>query len=257
MQVEVYERGRAAWPGVKVARDAFVAHLQTLSASDEHAEDLFLAFACAAGDPPAIALLEQHHVRKVPQYVARIDGAAAVADETKQLVRDYLLVASDGARPHIADYAGRGPLGAWVRIISRRIVLQMQRKRGRATDSDSEAAARLAASDPSPEVALVRARHGRELAAALRAAIRGLPERERGLIKLSVIDGLTIDELCGIYVVHRATVARWIARLKQQIFDAAVARLRDELRLDTEGVESLCRAVRSQLDFSLGGLLEP
>ena len=64
--------------------------------------------------------------------------------------------------------------------------------------------------------------------------------------------------LCGAFNtnVHRATVARWIVRLKQQIFDEAVRVLRARLSLDTAEVESLCRAVQSQLDFSLGGLLE-
>jgi len=255
--MQAYERGLTAWPGVKVSHEAFAAHLRTLGASEEHAEDLFLAFGCATGDRRAIAFFEQHHIGEIPRYVARIDSSPAVVDEAKQLLRDYLLVAKDGARPHIADYTGRGPLGAWVRIISSRFVLQMKRKVARATDSDSEAAARLAASEPSPEVALIRARHGAELAAVLDAVIKALPERDRGLLKLSVIDGLTIDELCGIYDVHRATVARWIVRLREQIFESAVARLREELLLDTEGVESLCRAVRSQLDFSLGGLLEP
>jgi RNA polymerase sigma-70 factor (ECF subfamily) len=103
----------------------------------------------------------------------------------------------------------------------------------------------------------MRKLHGAELAGALKEAIAGLPEGDRVLIKMSVIDELTIDELCGLYDVHRATVARWIVRLKQQIFDEAVRILRARLALDTAEVESLCRAVQSQLDFSLGGLLEP
>jgi RNA polymerase sigma-70 factor (ECF subfamily) len=254
--MQPYERGQAAWPAVKLSREAFAAHLQRLGASGEHAEDLFLALGCALGDRTAIALFEERYVREVPRYVGRVDSSPLVVDDAKQLVRDYLLVGSDGAPPHIADYTGRGPLGAWVRVIASRFVLQMKRKDARAIDSDADAAARLAALEPSPEVALVRARHGRELGAALRAAIAALPEKERGLIKLSVVHGLTIDELCGLYGVHRATVARWIARLKEEIFDSAVAQLRRRLRLDTAGVESLCRAVRSQLDFSLGGLLD-
>jgi RNA polymerase sigma-70 factor (ECF subfamily) len=252
-----YERGKAAWPAVKVSRDAFEAHLEKLGSGDEQAEDLFLALGCALGDRAAIALFEQQYVREVPRYIARIDSSPLVADETKQLVRDYLLVGRDGAPPRIADYAGRGPLGAWVRVVASRCVLQMKRKEARVVDSDADAAARLAALEPSPDVALIRARYGRELAAALRDAIATLSERERALIKLSVVDGLTIDDLCGLYNVHRATVARWIVRLKEQIFESAVGLLRQRLRLDTEGVESLCRAVRSQLDLSLSGLLEP
>jgi RNA polymerase sigma-70 factor (ECF subfamily) len=252
-----YERGRAAWPSLRVDREAFAAHLARLAAADDNAEDLYLAYGCAVGDAAALAIFEARFIAEVPRLVARLDSSPTVADETRQVVREYLLVADVGARPRIAEYSGRGPLIAWLRVIANRVVLQMKRKGKRLISSDGEAADRLAAAEPNPEVALMRKLHGAELASALRAAIAALPDRDRALIKLSVIDELGIDALCGLYAVHRATVARWIARIKQQIFDEAVRILRTELALDTAEVESLCRAVQSQLDFSFGGLIEP
>jgi RNA polymerase sigma-70 factor (ECF subfamily) len=254
--MEAYERGRAAWPTVQLEREVFAEHLRRLEAGDEHAEDLYLACACARGDGAALALFEQRFVAEVPRQIAHIDSSPAVADETRQLLREYLLVAAGGERPRIADYAGRGPLSAWLRVAATRVVLQMKRKGKRVVASDDEVAERLAAAEPDAEVALLRKRYAGELALALKAAIGGLPERDRALLKMSVIDGLGIDELCRLYDVHRATVARWVVRLKQQIFDEAVARLRSRLALDTGDVESLCRVVASQLDFSLGGLVE-
>lgn len=252
-----YERGQATWPTVALERAAFTEHVARLGAGDEHAEDLYLACACAAGDAAAIAIFDAHIVAAVPRWIARIDASPAVADEACQRVRDYLLVGKDGARPHIADYAGRGPLAGWVRVVASRTVLEIKRRAQRdPVDSDANAAERLASCEPNPEVALIRRRHGRELADALREAIAALSERERGLIKLAVIDELTIDELAALYGVHRATVARWVARLKEETLDAAVAILRRRLALDTAAVESLCRAVRSQLDLSLGGLID-
>jgi RNA polymerase sigma-70 factor (ECF subfamily) len=249
-----WERGRVAWPTVHVAEARFAEHCARLQASDEHAEDLYLACACSDGDAVALAEFEARLVSAVPRFVGRIDATPALADDVKQSVRQYLLVPAPGARPPIAEYSGRGPLAGWVRVVAVRFALQIKRKRTMVS-SDVTAAERLAAVEPNPEVALMRARHGADLAAALGQAITGLPDRDRGLIKLSVIDELTIDELCGLYNVHRATVARWIVRLKQQIFEDAMAILRGRLALDTAEVESLCRAVQSQLDFSLGGLL--
>lgn len=254
--MSAYERARAAWPTLTVSPEAFAAHLARGGAGDKHASDLFVACACAAGDPTAIVLFDQHYIAPVPRWVAHIEGAVEIVDEVKQRVRDYLFVAKKGASPHIADYCGSGPLAGWVRIIALRCVLQMKRSQKRNGDSDANTAARLAACEPSAEVALIRTRHGAELAEALRTAIAGLPDKERGLLKLAVIDELTIDELAMLYAIHRATAARWVSRLKQQIFDAAVTLLRKRLDLDTAGVESLCRAVRSQLDFSLGSLLD-
>lgn len=250
-----YERGRAAWPTLALSREAFEAHVATCTGSEAHAADLYLACACARGDAAAIALFEQQFVSQIPRYVARVDASAAVADEAKQFTRSYLLVGEAGGAPRIADYAGRGPLAAWVRVIASRFVLQMKRKDRRSHDSDGVAAARLAAAEPNPEVALLRARYGGELATALRAAVAGLSDKQRALLKLAVIDELGITELGELYGVHRATVARWISQIKQQTLAAAIAALRDRLGLDTDAVDSLCRAVRSQLEFSLGGML--
>jgi RNA polymerase sigma-70 factor (ECF subfamily) len=116
--------------------------------------------------------------------------------------------------------------------------------------------ARLVAAEPNAEVALIRARHGAELATALRAAVATLPARERSLLKLHVLDGLTIDDLCGFYEVHRATVARWIVKLKLQLFEEATRQLKEALAIDTSEVESLCRALGSQIDLSLAGLVQ-
>ena len=249
--MEACERGRAAWPAVSLDPATFATRLARLAAGDQHAEDLYLACACAEDDAAALAAFEQRIIAEVPHFIARIDASPAVADETKQAVRDYLLVAPAGTRPRIADDAGRGALGGWVRVIATRMVLQAHRSRA---GSNEDAASRLAASEPSPEVALIRKRHGPELAAALRAAIASLSDRDRGLIKLAIIDELSMDELCGLYKVHRTTLWRWIVQLKQQILDDALGSLRQTLALPTAELESLCRAVQSQLDWSLGGL---
>ncbi len=65
---------------------------------------------------------------------------------------------------------------------------------------------------------------------------------------------MTIDNLCGLYGVHRATVARWIVRIKAELFARATDELKQRLGLDSAEVQSLCEAVRSQLEMSLSGL---
>jgi RNA polymerase sigma-70 factor (ECF subfamily) len=252
-----YERGKAAWPSVSVDRDRFARHVDRHGAGEEHAEDLYLACACALGDEEALAMFEVRFIAEVPRYIAHLDPSPAVADEVRQVVRESLLVGADGNEPRISEYSGRGPLGAWLRVVATRVVLQMKRKERSAPGSDQDVAERLASSEPNVEVALLRQRYAGELAQALKAALGALPERDRALIKMSVIDGLGIDDLCRLHGVHRATVARWVVRLKQELFDQAVGVLRRRLAIDTTEVESLCRAIGSQLDFSLGGLLEP
>jgi RNA polymerase sigma-70 factor (ECF subfamily) len=251
---EAYDRGRAAWPDVSLDEAAFDAHFAALGADGEHADDVYLACACASGEPAALAAFDLHFLTAVPHFIARIDPSPTLADELKQILREHLLMASAGARPRIAEYSGRGSLGGWLRVIAVRRVHRLRRHRVDDSPSDEAVVAQLVATTPTPEIALLRARYGAQMADAIKSAIAAMPARDRTLLKLHALDGLTIDELCGFYDVHRATVARWIARLRQQLFDEAAGTIRKLLGLDTAEADSLCRALGSQLDVSLGGL---
>jgi RNA polymerase sigma-70 factor (ECF subfamily) len=249
-----YERGRAVWPELVVDPAQFAAHVAAVGGDEEHAEDLYLAFACAVGDAKALAAFDARYLSQVPRYIARVVSSPALAEEVQQILRTEVLVGPPGQRPQIAGYSGRGPLAGWLRVLAVRRVHRLRRRKIDSAPTEELVVDRLVAAGPTPELALVKARHGADLALAIKRAIAALPARERNLIKLHVIDELTIDDLCQLYNVHRSTVARWIVRLKQQLLDEAVGILRSQLGLETEEIESLCRAVRSQLDLSLSGL---
>jgi RNA polymerase sigma-70 factor (ECF subfamily) len=250
-----YERGQAAWPTVQLDPAVFAAHLAKLEANDEHAEDLYLTCACGEGNTSALELFDARFLAQVPRLIARADSSPAVAEEVKQMLRAELLVAPPDGKPRIASYAGRGSLVGWLRVAAVRQVHRLKRRKIDRVPGEDALVAKLVAVEPNAEVALIRARHGAELATALRGAMATLPARERALLKLHVLDGLTIDDLCGFYEVHRATVARWIVKLKQQLFDEATRHLKQRLAMNTSEVESLCRALGSQIDLSLAGLL--
>jgi RNA polymerase sigma-70 factor (ECF subfamily) len=256
MMSSSYERARAAWPEILLEPEVFAKHMAEVGGDERHAEDVYLAYACAAGMPAALRELERRYLSEVPFYLSRIDPSPAIADEIKQQLREHLLVASPGKRPRIAEYSGRGALGGWLRVIAVRSLRRMQGRAREHASSDDAITAQLVATGPDPETALLKAKHGADLAQAIRAAVVALSPRDRGLLKMHVLDGLTIDELCVIHGVHRATVARWIARLRQQLLEDAMRSLRERLALDTSEGDSLCNAVRSQLEVSWAGLLD-
>ncbi len=207
------------------------------------------------GDAAALHAFDQTYLSQVPSFIARLDPSPAFADEVKQVLRTHLLLARDDEqRPRIADYSGRGALGGWLRVAAVRAVHRLKdRKLDRAPSQDA-LVTRLVAAEPNPEVALMRARHGADLARAVKLAIAELSPRDRNLVKLHIVEGMTMDQLCGLYDVHRATVARWIVSIKEQLFVAATRNLKSALGINSDEVESLCAAVRSQLDVSLNGL---
>src|SRR5262249_54950430 len=108
---------RAAWPRVRFDEARFAARLAEQIATEgdlDHAADLLLATACAAGDPAAHAALEEHYLADVPAALGRFRPSRDFVREVLQALRTKLLVSTTGA-PKIAEYSGRGPLAAWIR----------------------------------------------------------------------------------------------------------------------------------------------
>jgi RNA polymerase sigma-70 factor (ECF subfamily) len=252
MQDELLQHGRAAWPAVVVTDATWEAHLARLELPPTPHLDLYLACGCALGDAAAVAAFDASVLSQVGAFVARVDASPAFADEVRQVLRERLLVARPGQPPRIADYSGRGPLGAWVRVAAMRVAIDLRR--------DHDGAARLSAApaiarELSPEAQLLRARYQTQYEEALRAALAALDAKERNLLRMSVVDGLTVDRIALVYQVHRATAARWVQAVRQKLLDTIYRRLGEELRLSPAELDSLTALVQSQLQVSLAGLL--
>ena len=78
---------------------------------------------------------------------------------------------------------------------------------------------------------------------------------DRALLRFKFVDGLTLDDLAVLYGTHRATVARRVAALREDLVKATRAQLGGPLRVRRQDLESLVRLVRSDLDLSLSRLL--
>jgi RNA polymerase sigma-70 factor, ECF subfamily len=247
---------QGAWPGVVVAPDVFVRHLAARlpEGSDRvtaigalHGSDLYLACACAAGDVAALEALDKNFFARVPLYVARFDKAPAFTDEVVQRLRERVLVRSAPDQPpRIASYTGQGPLAAWLRVASVRIALGLRRPPEDEIDDQ-----RVARSQRDPEMALMKARYGRELNDAFRETLTALGSDERTALRLHYIDGLTIEEIAALYKMGRTTAARWLARCRAGILEETRRRVAERLDLDPHEVKSLMRFARSQLEFSV------
>ncbi|MEO8552849.1 MAG: hypothetical protein ABI678_22880, partial [Kofleriaceae bacterium] len=88
-----WEAGRAAWPGVELAREQLAAHVATLTDPlDRHGGDLYLAAGCLAGDPKALEHLDRELVAAGRGPIASIDANGAFVDEGLQRLRTALIV---------------------------------------------------------------------------------------------------------------------------------------------------------------------
>jgi RNA polymerase sigma-70 factor, ECF subfamily len=260
----LWREGRAAWPGVELALETFAAHIarHTTSASDPDAAaadlygpDLYLACACAAGDANGLRAFDAQILPQAASALRRVDPSLAFADEVRQLLRQKLFVTDGATPPRIADYAGRGPLTTWVRVSAVRTGLNLRGSDGRDHPMTSSQVAALAQPVDDPALKYLKAQFADEFEAALARACTALTDRDRTILRLRFVDDLNTDQLGGLYGVHRATVARWIARIRDELFAATRNDLVGRLRLSDTDFESLLRLARSQIDLSLSAVL--
>ena len=249
-----WRTGRKAWPGIDLDRARFAAHVEELDL--QFGDDLYLATACIAGDPAALAAFERDVLSAARKAIEAVDSTGSFVDDALQKLRESMLV---GATPRLAQYAGRGPLRAWVGIAGARHALMLRREQKRArevsVDDDDWASVLATISTNNPELELMKQQYAAAFTAALRDAVHALEARLRAVLRMSFVDGLSIDEIGTVYAVHRATAARWVQRACDTVFEITRQLLTERLALSPTELDRMTALVRSQIDVSLSQLL--
>lgn len=243
------------WPRIAITPAQLAAHLARhgITEPHAHADDLYLAAACTLGDPAALAAFDAELGPIVRAAIRRLHNADDFVDEVAQAIRERVLVAAPGATPRIADYTGQGALRAWVRVVAMRIALNMLRDRKRdILVGDDRIFETIAAEHGDAGSA---ARYREAATESLRAAFAALTPRERNLLRMHHLHGLTVDELAPSLGVHRATVARWIAAARDHLLAETRSGLVTRLDIGASTVDSILEGIASEVDVSVVRLL--
>jgi len=249
---------RDEWPDLDLAAERFAAHIGRVAtfATDPAASlgelatsDLYLACAALQGNQRALTSFESHTFGEIRAAGAALRASDADIEEVKQVVRTQLFV-SDGGPVGIGDYAGRGSLRGWIRVIATRELLRMRRKVRKELPLE-EHILHDQETQRDPEIEQLKHAYRSQVATALRDAIEQLEVRERLLLRYQICDQLSIDEIGAIYQVHRATAARWLSKARSTLLDLTKDRLAILLSVDPGETDSILRLVQSQLDVSL------
>jgi RNA polymerase sigma-70 factor, ECF subfamily len=251
-----YEAGRQAWPTIALEEALFARALGDGGGESVHAADLYLACAAAHCIGEAVAAFERQYMSRVPQFVGHMNLPAHAVDELCQRLREGLLLGRGGQPPKLAEYAGRGPLGAWLRVVAVRAALdQLRSDQGRATDTLESELPFLDGGGDEPELQLLRTRFRPRFVEALRAAAATLTARERNLLRLSLVDGMTLDQIAPLFRVTKSTVHRWIEKGRRHFLREVRRFFREQMGLSASELDSVARLLQSQVDFSLPSLL--
>ncbi len=242
------------WPDLLLDKAVFTGYLrERLTGSDDpaglHAGDLYLACACLQQVAGALEAFERRYLARLGPSLRTIDPSPAFADEVTQLLREKLFVGTK-----LASYSGRGSLESWVAVAAHRTGLTLKRRQRDHSELSDEALTWLVPQDP--ELAYLRAHYREEFQTALTAALRGLPERQQVVLRLSVLKGNSHARIAAIYGVNQSTVTRWVTAARQQIWDQLRQRLADRLHMGSGEVDSLIRFMKSDAEINLVQALE-
>jgi RNA polymerase sigma-70 factor (ECF subfamily) len=250
---------RDSWPGVALEDGTFARYLAGRDAATSEADetkslllrDLYLACACAAGDPQAVAAFDRIFLAPLADIVARAGFPAPIGADVVQILRERLLVGHEGRPPRITEYGGRAPLSAWLRVAAIREAGKVRRHEnvhaGLRPDPPRP--------PPTPEEEAIRARYGKAFEDAFSDAFRGLPAEDRLTLRLHFSEGLNLDGLATTFGFSRATAGRRLLLARARLKDETL-RLFGE-RFDASGteVESVLRVLRSGLEVSFEALV--
>ena len=175
-----------------------------------------------AGDEQAFVVLVRRHHAAMLRLASGYVPSLAVAEE---VVQDTWL----GVLRGLDGFEGRSSVTTWLfRILVNRARTAGTRERrsiaigdpGRAVDQSRFDAAGAWASPPERWVEDADDRlHAAKLASRLRSAIDDLPERQRDVVTLRDVDGLSSEEVCGVLAIsegnQRVLLHRGRSRLRQ------------------------------------------
>jgi RNA polymerase sigma-70 factor (ECF subfamily) len=261
-----WDEAAAAWPELAVTPAQLAEHVAARVASAEELEavlapgvlpELLLACACSAGDETAIMKLEARYFPLVAAALGRLRLPAHAVDEVLQQLRAHLFARRPAAEMGIASFRGRGALASWLKVSAVRMggqLIEQAQANGDGAGGDA-ALARLPGASTNLEQQYARRWSKEAFEQAFAAALQELSDRDKALLRLHHIDGVSLEQLGTLYRTHRATVARWLAMARQRLLDGTRAGLAERHRLPLAECDSIIREAQSQLELTLRSLL--
>ena len=265
--VEIHVSASTLWQPVELGLREFADQLGRCAARAEpgadplesllrlHAGDVYLAYAAGTSLPHAQEVFARHCHDAITQAVRTIDDRPAFADEVRQILLERLLLPDGEQPPRLLQYLGRAALTTWVSVAAKREALGQHRKESTHQRHSEQAGAWPVDPALDPELEYLKTHYRVAFEQAVSRALSQLSSRERTVIRLQTVSGLTLARIAVMLSVDESTVSRWAQRARQTVREQAEKELGDALRIRVSELPSLTRLVTSQLEVSVARLL--
>jgi RNA polymerase sigma-70 factor (ECF subfamily) len=254
-----FAAGQVAWPRLLLEPDQFACFLTARGLSADVpsslAADLYLACACEVNLSGAVDALMHTYRPSIAQAASAYDKSPQFADEVAQRLGEILFVGRVDAPGRIGQYNGQGPLGAWIATAVRRIAVRLVKANATGKFVGEEVLAKQFSQSADPDIEILRGRYKQLFDEAIVTALRRLSSRERLILRLNMVEGISMDRIAKMHGVSQPTISRWLQQSRLEILRTVRDLVRDDLDVDDGEFDSLLRLLRSQVDFSFSRLL--
>ena len=258
---KLHAQGATAWPALEVEPARFAEHVARVAPADATSETLgalsgeglALCVACLEGSGPAIAIFESVYLAPLARVLQKMEGGRELAQDTLQKLRSQFFAPERDQPSAFFSYSGRGALAVWLKVVAVRAAQKLRRGAGNHEGTSEELAA-MPAPEADPELRFMKLQHRAHFKVCFQQALAVLGKRERSVLRMSLVEGLSIDDIGKVYDVHRATAARWLTSAREQLVADCRTRLAARLKVGEGELDELMGNVQSNLSISLGQL---
>jgi RNA polymerase sigma-70 factor (ECF subfamily) len=219
--------------------------------------DLYLAYACLTGAAGAAEAFGHAYGPMLDRALAGVTAEASQIDDVKQAVFQKLFVPAREVDPAIHKYDGVGELRSWVRVTAVRMALNLHRERKRERPLSPELLLTRSDGRIGPEEDYLKRVYSDAFKQAFESALGALSHAQRNLLRYYYLDGLTVEQIGRMYRVHKATISRRLADVREHLLTETRNALVRQLDVKHSEVDSIMRMIHSRMDASICRYLDP
>lgn len=218
-------KGQRAWPGVALQPERFLAHLASLVPqegepigylSNARIEDLYLACACAQGNPRAHQIFESTYFPILAAVGRAFRATPAQTEELRAEVRVTCFLPGAKGPSKLASYNGSGPIDGWLRTVGRYALINIiNRDAARREVPIEDREFELAGHSPASEVR--RHLDGARATEIVESVLADLSEAQRDLLWEYYFKGRTMQDLAAELGITYPNVSRRLGKITKAL----------------------------------------
>ena len=189
--------------------------------------DRDLLLAARAGDARSIDALLTRHEQQIFRFGLRMCGNE---DDARDVLQETLLAAFRG----LHEFRGEAQLSTWLYQIARSFCLRSRRRGAGEPEGMVPIEKREAESIPTPDATPDARAHAREMGELLQAAILSLSDKQREIIVLRDVEGLSAEEAAQVMGIEVSALKSRLHRARAELRERLVAVLGEDSELGGE-----------------------